>query len=308
LLTLAAGAAGCKDETPAGGDARLADGALEAAVPKDGAADGTAVDLAPTDTGPVADRAATMDQASADRGSQADVSTVVDRGTAADRGAAADRGSHPDLATAADRGAAVDRGPAADLGTCFCKSGQVWLRGKCVPTPKLGTCAPACTAGSCSGTEVCDTCAAAPACTGSSCRAACVPGIAMGFAHNQLRVSPTYGKAGTAVTLTVQGGTFYIGAIWFNMRLGSGKGVTANDSVKCTLTATLTPAKAGIYPVEVQYQNGSYPWALAGFYTASAAGTAPGTVQPGYPCTFSSTCAQASPYTCSCVSGRCQCK
>ena len=74
----------------------------------------------------------------------------------------------------------------------------------------------------------------------------------------------------------------------------------------CTVTTSLTPASPGTYPVEVRYANGSKP-ALAGFYVASGGSTPPATAQPGFPCSPSVKCAQALPYTCACVSGRCQC-
>lgn len=197
-----------------------------------------------------------------------------------------------------------DKAAPTDVSTCHCKAPQVWLRSACVPTEKLG-CGPTCTPGSCAKNETCDTCAAAPSCMASSCRPACVPTMAMGFGGGSLRVSPTQGVAGKAVTLTVTGGAFYIGAMWWTMNLGS---IEANVQHKgtCTVTATFVPPKPGLYPVEVRYKNGSKP-ALAGFYLASGGSIPPPTAQPGYPCSASLKCAQAKPFSCSCVKGRCKC-
>ena len=128
----------------------------------------------------------------------------------------------------------------------------------------------------------------------------------MGFSAGTLRVTPNLGVAGKPVTLTITGGKFYIGAIFWQVNLGSAKQIAQHPN-SCTVTATLTPAKPGIYPVEVRYANGSKP-ALAGFYVASGGSIPPAAAQPGFPCSPSVKCAQAKPYTCACVSGRCQCK
>ncbi len=203
-----------------------------------------------------------------------------------------------------DAQAIPDKAAPADISTCNCKAPQVWRRGACVPTEKLG-CGPTCTKGSCAKNEKCDPCAAAPSCSASSCRPACVPNMAMGFAGGSLRVSPTQGVAGKVVTLNVSGGAFYIGAMFWLMNLG-----TIQNNVKhvgtCTVTATFVPPKPGLYPVTVRYANGSTP-ALAGFYLASGGSIPPATAQPGYPCSASLKCAQAKPYSCSCVKGRCKC-
>lgn len=198
-----------------------------------------------------------------------------------------------------------DKTATTDASSCTCKAPQVWLRSACVPTTKLG-CGPTCKPGGCPKDHTCDPCAAAPSCTASSCRPACVPGLAMSMSPGSLRVTPTQGVAGKAVTLTVSGGSFYIGAMFWVMHLGS---IVA--SVKhiggCTVQATFIPPKPGLYPVEVRYTNGTKP-TLAGFYLASGGSIPPPTAQPGYPCSASLSCAQAKPYTCSCVKGRCQCK
>ena len=215
-------------------------------------------------------------------------------------------GAPPD-ATLPD-GPAPDAPVTHDGGPCQCKSGEVWLRSACVPTVKLGcgaTCQPN-TPGSCPTGWSCDPCAAAPSCTASACRPACVPGMAMGFASGSLRVTPTLGVAGKPVTLTVTGGKFYIGAMFWEVSLGGATQIAGHPS-DCTVTATLTPTKPGLFPVEVRYTNGSKP-ALAGFYLASGGSIPPVSAQPGYPCSPSLKCAQATPYTCACISGRCQCK
>jgi len=214
----------------------------------------------------------------------------------------------PDGAVPVDLPLTPDKASATDASACFCKAPQVWLRGDCVPTTKLG-CGPTCSPTSptsCPTNYKCDPCAAAPSCSASSCRPACVPGMAMKFSSGNLRVTPTQGVAGKPVTLTVSGGAFYIGAMFWVMHLGS---IVANVTHvgTCRVKATFIPPKPGLYPVQVRYTNGTKA-TLAGFYLASGGSIPPPTAQPGYPCSASLKCAQAKPYTCSCVKGRCQCK
>jgi len=204
--------------------------------------------------------------------------------------------------------AAKEGPPSFDQGSCICKPGQVWLFSSCVPTYKLG-CGATCKATdpkSCPLGWRCDPCAATTSCMGSSCRPACVPETAMGFPPSTLRISPTHGIAGKEVALTVEGGEFYVGAIFWLVQLGKEKPVQVNHGGKCLVVAKVTPPAPGIYPVLVGY--GGKPTVLAGFYLASAGVIPPKTVQPGYPCTSQSTCAQTAPYSCKCVAGRCSCK
>jgi hypothetical protein len=195
----------------------------------------------------------------------------------------------------------------ADVGPCHCKPGEVWLRSACVPTDRLG-CGPSCQKGSCPPTHKCDPCAAAPSCISSACAAACIQVSSMSFEPGVLRVSPTVGGAGQKVKLRIEGGTFYIGALWWSVRLGPAvKADVDPTSTSCTLEATLTPPSPGSYPVEVAY--GGKGWALAGFYTASGGVISPPLIQPGYPCQpGGQACAEGGGYSCACVSGRCACK
>jgi len=222
-----------------------------------------------------------------------------------DTGLARDAGntSTPD----AGRIITFDSRPASpDADNCFCKPGEVWLRSACVPTSRLG-CGPSCTQGSCPPTHTCDPCAATPSCLTSSCAAACIPVSSMSFEPGVLRVYPTSGVAGQKVELSIEGGTFYIGALWWNVRVGSVKVEVNPMSTSCTLKATLTPPSPGIYPVEVAY--GGNGWALAGFYPASGGASSSPLIQPGYSCQPGGTaCAEGGGYSCACVSGRCACK
>lgn len=199
---------------------------------------------------------------------------------------------------------------APDSGDCTCQPGEVWQMSNCVATKNLG-CGPTCdpndpTSCGLSGmNQVCDPFAAAPCCYCSAAVPACVKGPAMEFEPGELRLYPTSGTAGQSVTLTVDGGTFYIGALIWQMKLGNTVGTNTTHSGSCTLKASFIPSIPGIYPVEVTYMG--HGDSLAGFFTASGGVISPPMVQPGYPCTAASTCAQASPYSCSCVQGRCSC-
>ena len=199
----------------------------------------------------------------------------------------------------------------ADGDTCYCDEGKVRLIGQCVPTNMLLTCGDGCdpnAPNTCGEKWVCDPNSATLNCFTSSVRPACIPDQAMSFDHNTLRISPTHGIAGQTVTLAIQGGKFYIGALWWVVTMGDLQVIVDPTSVQCRLDATFTPTTPGIYPILVGY--GGNPTTLAGFYTASAGVTPPATAQPGYPCTpvvGANVCEQAGAYTCSCDNGRCNC-
>jgi hypothetical protein len=97
------------------------------------------------------------------------------------------------------------------------------------------------------------------------------------------------------------------------IRMGNEEVMDMSSAQPCSITATFTPPSPGIYAVEVSQYGGGTPWVLAGFYTASGGSIPMPTVQPGYPCATNPApgdpaCAQAAPYSCACVSGRCQCQ
>ncbi len=128
-----------------------------------------------------------------------------------------------------------------------------------------------------------------------------------------LRFYPTIGVAGQQVTITVQGTPFYIGALFYNLRMGSETKMQEPASKPCAIAGTFTPPNPGLYVVEVSQYGGGPPWVLAGFYTASGASIPPPTIQPGDFCKVNPApgdpaCASAPPYACGCVAGRCVCK
>ncbi len=218
-----------------------------------------------------------------------------------------------DTATVADTATAPDT--AKDTGTpCNCKPGDLWLHGPCVPTTKLGCAAvKTCTPGSCPGASqgkaVCDGTAASPACIASSLLPVCVKGPGMAFEPGSLRVFPTKASVGEQVKLTIQGGMFYIGALFWLVAVDGSPLSQVVEGKTCTVSATWTPKKKGLFPITAYYGTpdkgpGTINGTLAGF--VSVGGPDAGT-QPGQPCTSSAACAQAPPWACACVSGRCAC-
>ena len=205
--------------------------------------------------------------------------------------------------------------PAGDYGLCTpCKTGEVYLLSACVTTDKLFTCAPPCSAGSCPPSYKCDQWGGTPCCYCQQAVGACVPVATIGGLAGPLRISPVDGPAGQKVTLTISGAPFYIGALFYSARMGSETvmygGAGGSD---CSFTATFTPAKPGIYPVEVSQYGGGAPWVLAGFFTATGGVTPMTSIQPGYSCPMNPKpgdppCIAAPPYGCGCFSGRCVCK
>ena len=202
----------------------------------------------------------------------------------------------------------TDAGPAAP--PCDCQEDQVWLVGACVPTRLLGcgeTCSVDDPAG-CPEDWQCDPAAATPLCTTSSNVPACIPPQAMGFADGDLRIHPAATTVGKEVTVSVQGGVFYIGALFWMMRVGDEVLEPLIDwEENCTISIPWTPTQAGTFPVYVAYGSDGTPninWTLAGFITVD---TPSQDTQPGFSCTSETTCAQAPPYTCTCQDGHCAC-
>jgi hypothetical protein len=132
--------------------------------------------------------------------------------------------------------------------------------------------------------------------------------MAMGFGDGVLRLSPTAVKKGAKVTLTIQGGIFYIGGLYWMVRVGEQVIEPADDSsAACTLSIDWLAAKPGVFPVAVAYGAKGTPnlgWALVGFVAVD--GGSP-TAQPGLGCDPATPCAQAAPYTCACNNGICGC-
>lgn len=208
--------------------------------------------------------------------------------------------------------------PTADAGFCgvVCKPGEVYLISSCVATDKLFTCAKGCdpkVPTSCGSGEICQGFGGTPCCICSAAVPACVPQPNTGPIVGPLRISPTKGPAGQKVKLTIRGAPFYVGAQFYNVRMGGVVVPEESAGGTCTIGATFTPPTPGAYAVEVSQYGGGAPWVLAGIYLASGGAVGPPTVQPGDFCTQNPApgdpaCISAAPYSCTCVSGRCRCK
>jgi hypothetical protein len=249
------------------------------------------------------------------------LTSCVDNRIVVDQDAAADSKVIPSIDASVDNsppplvldGAIYDSVTVVDAGGCVCQpADEAYLIGSCVPTHSLSTCGKSCdpkVENSCGDKWVCDENAGTPTCFTSSLKPACVPGQNMVFDDHTLRISPTHGVAGQAVTLTVRGGHFYIGALFWVVSMGGDEAISEPAVDNCNIDATFTPMAPGIYPVFVGYGSSSIT-ALAGFYTASAGLTPPNTIQPGFPCTPKSglnVCTEGGGYTCTCDNGRCNC-
>jgi hypothetical protein len=138
----------------------------------------------------------------------------------------------------------------------------------------------------------------------------------MHFEPGVLRIQPTIGPVGQPVTLSIEGGDFYIGALQWRAQIGEHGALvglmTGASSLICQARATFPPPGAGIFPVLV-YVGGA-PATLAGFFYARPEPL--DTIQPGFPCSpeercepaFACGCAEVEPYECSCVDRRCRCQ
>ncbi|MCB9558421.1 MAG: hypothetical protein H6707_20060 [Deltaproteobacteria bacterium] len=230
------------------------------------------------------------------------------------RDLAATRDSQPGLVS--DSTPQFDSLAVADAASGQCLPNQVCNTDSCTPLRLQGCQAPCDPANdTCPLGFRCDPCAGASCCNCRDCRPACVRANSGPHTHEpgDLYIDPTSGPAGAPVNIRVQGGQFYIGALWWAIRLGEGPWIAASeDSGNCLITATITPSKPGIYPVEVTYGPSTQPGAprgtLAGFFVATSGVLAAPLLQPGARCSLQDSCAQAHPYRCSCQSGRCACE
>ncbi|MCA9664456.1 MAG: hypothetical protein KC503_02675 [Myxococcales bacterium] len=198
-------------------------------------------------------------------------------------------------------------------GPCGCKPGEVWIKSSCAPTLELG-CAPRCS-GSCTKSGyTCDQCGAQPDCTqpsASICAPACVPSQTSPSTPlpDPLRISPVSGPAGQQNQIAIEGAPFYIGALFYLIRVNGGSGTMDIPASKpCTTVLRFTPPSPGVYTIEVSQYGGGTPWVLAGFFTATAGASPTGDVQPGFACGPSDTCHSGPGKTCSCQAGRCRCQ
>ncbi len=213
--------------------------------------------------------------------------------------------------------AAPDGGPdAADAidaaPDCTCPIGQVMRVGACVPTPELG-CGPTCVAKSmsaCPAQASCDQEAAHQPCQPDVAQPTCVPGQAMGFGQDALRLQPTAVAAGAEVDFEVRGGDYHIGALMWWMRVGDEASLADEYGPRCVLRGKWKAKEAGVFPVMVGYGGGAGDamnkgWSLAGFV---GVGGAPVGVQPGFVCSAASPCQSGGGWSCGCTAGRCQCE
>lgn len=201
----------------------------------------------------------------------------------------------------------------APPGACGCKPGEVWLKSSCTPTLELG-CAPRCSGTCAKAGYTCEPCGAQPDCTkpsASLCAPACVPSASSPSTPlpSPLRIQPVSGLAGQQTLVVIEGARFYIGALFYLVRVNGGAGAMDQPVSKpCATSFPFTPPAPGVYTVEVSQYGGNAPWVLAGFFTATAGAPPTGDVQPGFACGAGDTCHSGPGYTCSCQSGRCRCQ
>ncbi len=205
----------------------------------------------------------------------------------------------------------LDAASVDGAGGCGCGPKQVWRNGACVGTPKLG-CAATCKPAGCPTDQVCDAKAAVLSCTDATPAPACIAQQSMGFPPGELRVSPLAAKTGVKTTLTVVGGHFYIGALWWVVGVGPDVIDPVDEtSAACTLKAAWTGKQPGVYAVRVGYgglRANLNKGGLAGFVRVSDDGAPPLGVQPGYPCDAQTVCTQGDGWVCACgASQRCNC-
>jgi len=125
----------------------------------------------------------------------------------------------------------------------------------------------------------------------------------MGPVPEPLRIRPTVGPAGQENTIEVYGYPWYIGALFYLMRIDD-EDVMEHGGGLCSLQFVAPAHDPGMRAVWVSQYGGDEPWVLAGFFTYSA-GDLPDCVQPGLFCDTSGDCCQTPQVPMTCVGGRC---
>jgi hypothetical protein len=223
-----------------------------------------------------------------------------------------DGGSGPD---AASRDApSSDARPPADGASdpCACPTELTYRPsyqfGECVPPLLYGCAAPECTPGvtDCGEGYTCDEWGAAACCYCQQAVPACVfTGPAQGPLPEYLKLSAVSGPAEKQQTITIEGYPFYVGALYYLVRVGDSGDLYQGGGTTCSFDVTVPPHGIGMEPVWVSQYGGGDPWVLAGFFTFSA-GEYPTCGQPGYPCRAGTTCCETADVKMGCVAGRCR--
>lgn len=191
---------------------------------------------------------------------------------------------------------------------CTCTDDQVFRRHDCIPPLEQG-CGDSCDPmlDDCGEGFTCDPCAASSSCDLKDCRPACVfTGPAMGPLPEYLQISPTFGGANVSNQISITGFPFYIGALWYDVRLGD-EIVTQHVTIGgvCEMLLDAPPLPAGLHPVWVSQYGGGEPWVLAGFFLASL-GDLWDCVQPGFWCGPEEECCTTDLVPITCQQGRCR--
>ena len=225
-------------------------------------------------------------------------------------------------ATPGDAQVARDAGPdsgdaqladahlSADAGIelCGCPEDEpAYQWGECIPPLVAGCPAVECVPGqsSCGQGYTCLDCGAAACCHCAACRPACVfTGPAQGPLPEYLKIRPTTGPARQEQTLTVEGFPFYVGALFYLVRVGESGELFQAGGTTCSFEVSVPGQDVGRVPVWVSQYGGTEPWVLAGFFTFSS-GDYETCVQPGFPCAPTQACCATGDVPVACVSGRC---
>lgn len=186
--------------------------------------------------------------------------------------------------------------------------GPVYTFGACIPPLEHGCLARTCELGAddCGEGYSCEPCAAAACCACSACRPACLRTQGPpGPLPELLKLRSTFGRPGTEQEITVEGAPFYIGALYYTLRVGDSDPTPESGSPgRCQLTFRAPARPPGMEPIWVSQYGGREPWVLAGFFRFG--GEPPTCVQPGFQCEDARGCCETAAVPMTCTAGRCR--
>jgi hypothetical protein len=131
--------------------------------------------------------------------------------------------------------------------------------------------------------------------------------LAQGPLPPYLKISPASGPAGQDATLQIEGYPFYVGALFYLVRVGDSDELFQEGGSTCSFSVTVPGRPAGVEPVWVSQYGGGEPWVLAGFFEWLDGGYPAGCGQPGFPCGDDmGPCCESQDVPMACVEGRCR--
>lgn len=129
--------------------------------------------------------------------------------------------------------------------------------------------------------------------------------MAQGPLPELLKLRTTYGPAHEEQEIAIEGFPFYVGALFYSIRVGNDEPRPETGGGRCRISVRVPGRNPGLEPVWASEYGGGGSFTLAGFYSFGS-DLAPSCAQPGYPCDTGPSCCATADVPMACVGGRCR--